>query len=542
MGLGISRAGGPRRQRASSASDATAARRTPAAASGSPTVVPRGGARVALAGCVNRRGRSSSLSTPVKDRGWSLLLVIVILAALRPSAAARVELHVDLEERVNAVYHLACLAGTIGCTTDAFERFWKERLGWTDADQAALDLWRGTMLAVTNAAPARPPAPLLPNTARFHPPQVARTAVIVAAIETASIDGLRRRSGGILDREAATGVKRAVDHFERRVRSWFRATGRRLVERRVGQIRDAARRRRFADATARTAMFLETELPDPDVYLHVIAGPDPESTDSAATVFGNHFVVEVVDTTTADGIVEGAAHELTHYLYDRVPVDTHLALIDTFVTSAAQSAAGLYTYMNEAVAIASQALLEDPSDGTSDDDASYQHPYIAPLGAATVPLVRDAVARKTTLAEGFASSYIAAGTVALKEKLVQPQFVLAQVGLLLPDDSDAIRAAYFQKMFPQASAQFRHERELDAFPDLNVIRFQRYDALGPPGDGIPGLAGLREHRGFAYAWPRGRGARTYLLAGRDTEAIIDAIETLAGLKALPSDGVLFSLD
>ena len=42
--------------------------------------------------------------------------------------------------------------------------------------------------------------------------------------------------------------------------------------------------------------------------------------------------------------------------------------------------------------------------------------------------------------------------------------------------------------------------------------------------------------------PRGRGARTYLLAGRDTEAIIDLIERLAGMEVLPSDGFLFSLD
>ena len=64
----------------------------------------------------------------MKERCRFLLLWVVILVALRPSAAARVELHVDLKERVNAVYQLACLTGTISCTTDAFERFWKERL------------------------------------------------------------------------------------------------------------------------------------------------------------------------------------------------------------------------------------------------------------------------------------------------------------------------------------------------------------------------------------------------------------------------------
>jgi hypothetical protein len=97
-------------------------------------------------------------------------------------------------------------------------------------------------------------------------------------------------------------------------------------------------------------------------------------------------------------------------------------------------------------------------------------------------------------------------------------------------------------MFPQGSAQFREERELDAYPDLSVVRFERYDALGPLTGRIPGLASLRNHRGFAYTIPRGRGARTYLLAARDTEAIVDLIERLAGMERLPPVGLLFTVD
>ena len=477
----------------------------------------------------------------MKERPWLLVLGVVFLVALRPGAAQRVDLHVDLKERVNAVYHLACLAGSIACTKDVFERFWKERLGWTEADQAALDLWRQTMMAVTNEAKPRPPAPLLPNTPRFHPTQAARTAVIVAAIESVTTRDLRRRSHDVLNEESAARVKKAVDHFERRIRPWFRTTASRAVERRVGQVIQVARQSRFAETTAQMAAFLEAELPDSNAYVHAIAGPEPQSKDFSATQFGNHFVVEIVDAATADGIVSVATHELTHYIYDRAPADKHLALIEEFVKSAAPSSAGLYTYLNEAVAIAAQGLHADKRDELDADD-SYRHPYIAPLGAVTIALVRNAVADKATLFDGFASRYIAAGTAALKEKLVQPQFVLAQVGLLLPDDSDEIRAAYFQKMFPQGSAQFRDEREFDTFPDLNVVRFSRYDVLGLLDKSFPGLAALRDHRGFAYAVPRGQRARTYLLAGRDTEAIIDVITKLAGMEALPSEGLLFSLD
>ncbi len=424
----------------------------------------------------------------MKGGPWLLVLAVVSLVALRPGAAQRVDLHVDLKERVNAVYHLACLAGSIACTKDVFERFWKERLGWTEADQAALDLWRQTMMEVTNDAPARLPAPLLPNTPRFHPTQAARTAVIVATIESVSTRDLRRRSHDVLNAESAARVKRAVDHFERRIRPWFRTTATRAVERRVGQVTQVAQRSRFAETTAQMAAFLQAELPGSKVYVHAIAGPEPQSKDFTATQLGNHFVVEVVDAATADGIVSVATHELTHYIYDRAPPEKHLALIEEFVQSAAPSSAGLYTYLNEAVAIAAQGLHADKRDETPNDEDSYRHPYVAPLGAVTIALVKDAVAHKTTLFDGFTSGYIAAGTAALKEKLVQPQFVLAQVGLLLPDDSDAIRTAYFQKMFPQASAQFRDERESDTFPDLNVVRFSRYDALGALATRVPGLA------------------------------------------------------
>ena len=75
----------------------------------------------------------------MNTRPWFVVLGVALLVASRPNAAPRIELHVDLNERVNAVYHLACLARNISCSTDVFERFWKERLGWTDTDEAALD-------------------------------------------------------------------------------------------------------------------------------------------------------------------------------------------------------------------------------------------------------------------------------------------------------------------------------------------------------------------------------------------------------------------
>jgi hypothetical protein len=218
----------------------------------------------------------------------------------------------------------------------------------------------------------------------------------------------------------------------------------------------------------------------------------------------------------------------------------HLALLEAFVQSRAPSFAGLYTYLNEAIAGAASGLLKKERE-ESPPDESHLHPYEHPLGSATLPLLKEAIAQRTTLFTNFAKPYIAAGTVALNDKLRQPQFVLAQVALLLPENSGRLTEAYFEGLFPKASVQFRNEAQLVTFPDLNVIRFVRYDALGSLVDTIPNVASLRANRGFAYALDRGRGARTYILAGRDTDAIVDLIRTLATIESLTSDGLLFTI-
>jgi hypothetical protein len=467
---------------------------------------------------------------------------LMLVMGSRAVGAAELRLQVEASSRVNAVYHVACLGDSIACTKNVFERFWKERLDWTSVDQTHLDAWRQVMKDVTDGAPPRPPAPLLPNAPRFHPGQAARETVLVAAVESRSSGDLVRRSKGSLSAENAARLKTAIDHFERRIRPWLKSAGEKAFEGRTQQVEQIARRNRMLETAAQVAAFLEAELPGPNVYVHIIVAPDPTSKDFTATAFANHFVVEVVEAVTADGIVSGALHELTHYLYDRAPLDKHLRLLEEFVRSAAPSFAGLYTYLNEAIAVAAQGLYADRLGERGSEEEGYDHPYVAPLGAATTPLLKDAVARRGTLFSGFAARYLSAGAMALQKKLSQPQFVLAQVAFLLPDDSDRMTAAYYGMMFPKASAQFRSAKDLEAFPDVSVVQFVRYDALGALGEIIPDLASFRSHRGFAYAMSRGRGARTYVLAGRDTDAIIEVVTKLGGLETLTSTGLLFSVD
>ena len=141
-----------------------------------------------------------------------------------------------------------------------------------------------------------------------------------------------------------------------------------------------------------------------------------------------------------------------------------------------------------------------------------------------------------------AARYISAGTAALKEKVREPQFVLAQVGLLVPENGDNLRAAYLKAMFPHASAQMDSERDAYGLTSVPLVRLARYGALGDLERRIPELATLLARRGFAYALPRAQGAGIYVLAGRDDQAIIDVISKLAGMKELASAGLLFALN
>jgi hypothetical protein len=483
------------------------------------------------------------------------MLLPAVLLAVSPAAAVQdLRVQADLDLRVNAVYHVACLSESISCTRETFDRFWKSRLSWSETDQTAVDAWRRVMAVVTAAAPPRAAAPLLPNTPRFHPSQAARTAVIVAAIETSSAADLQAKSQGLLSRDDAAELDRIVDHFEQRLGQWFTMAGGIAAQRRVQSLENTVRSRSFADSLERMAAFLQAKLPAPDLHVHVIPGPEPASDESAATQLGSHLLVEAVNGTTHDAIVSGAVHELTHYLYDCAPAERHRSLIDQFVQSGSPHAAGLYTYLNEAVAVASQALHERAptsvtvsAQGISSGgfqtrkDEGYRHPYVAPLGTAAIPLVRDAVARKRTLFDGFVAAYVTAGTAALKAKANEPQFLLAQVGLLLPADGNAIRTAWLQAMFPHASATFKDEREADVFPALNIVRFVRYDEIPISGVSIPDLPSYLTHRAFAYALARGPRATTYVLAGRDDEAIVEAIRALAALATLPSKGLVIAV-
>jgi len=466
------------------------------------------------------------------------------LLSLAAAAQEPIRLHVDVDERVNAIFHLGCLAETILCTKSVFDRFWEEQMVWTDEDRAALEVWRRVMDTVTWNALRPEYAPLLPNAVSFHPEEAAREAVIVAAMDSASEADLVKKSGRAIRTADAKRLLPAIDHFERRLAPWLESAVDANLRARADEAEALAERSGFAETMTQMMKFLESDLDGPDAYLHIIVPPDPDAQHSIATVLRRHLVVEAVDEDP-ESLVSVAVHELTHNLFDRAPKERHRALIDEFVSSGIPPAVGLYTYLNEAVAIGAQALhakRQGEEAGYWSEDGPYDHPYIAPLGDAAAPLVIDAVERGGTLFDGFVPRYIDAGTSALVANLRDPKFVLAQVVLLEPRDGEEIMATFMAKLSPWASARSIDALALSSYPNAPVVRCVRYDQLRPLTRQIPELAPLTGSRGFAYAIKRGPIASTYVLAGRETNDVIDVVTKLSELPSLPAEGVVFTLD
>jgi hypothetical protein len=326
-------------------------------------------------------------------------VLAIPLIAVRPAGAPLdMRLHVDASLRTNAVYHLACLGGSISCSREIFERFWKDRLHESVDDRQSVTTWQRLLASAVERAPEMKPSPLLTNAAPMHPDGLTRRQVIAGLIETRSAAALQRRASGV-SRAEASALIGLVDRMEQRLRPWWRAEGERSAKARIQGVTETARRNHMMRALGRMAQFLESVPPSRDAYVHAIAPPEPESKDYSATAILNHLPIEAVTAANdPNEIVQGAVHEIAHYLYDYIPPDKHLALVNEFVASGAPSIAGIYSYLHEAIAISAQALYSDAlKNGASavedDGDTGYKHPYIPVLASVAAPLVKAAVSR-----------------------------------------------------------------------------------------------------------------------------------------------------
>jgi hypothetical protein len=483
---------------------------------------------------------------PIRNVVACAVLAIPLMAARPAGAPLEMRLHIDASLRTNAVYHLACLGRSISCSRDIFERFWRDRLHESDDDRQTVAAWQRLLASAVEHAPAMQPSPLLINAVPMHPDSLTRSQVIAGLIETRPAGALQRLAPG-LSRADASELIGLVDRVERRLRPWWRAEGERSAKARIQGVTDAARRNHMMQALGRMAQFLESAPPSHDAYVHAIAPPEPESKDSTATAILNHLPIEAVAAASdPNDIVQGAVHELTHYLYDYIPPEKHLALVNEFVGSGAASVAGIYSYLHEAMAISAQEIygdaLENGESGNEDDsDTGYKHPYIPVLAGVAAPLVKAAVARNEHLVGGFSRPYISGVLSTLGSRRNELPFVFAQAVLVTTSGNREFADAFQRTLFPVGAVRFNDLAKAEAFPDTNLVQFSAYAELGVIPE--PQLVQLRDtRRGFAFASPRGRGGYHLIVAGRSNEDILAVIKKLGSVDAFVGPGLVVSVD
>jgi hypothetical protein len=465
---------------------------------------------------------------------------MILAAAL---LAAPLVFHADAGEFANVVYNVACLTHQISCTTEKYERFWKDELHWTPVDERELARWKAIVANVERRAPAATSAPLLPNYLSYYPSLRSRQFMIAAALDAGSPGNFRARAGRVVPAADARALASALSHFQQRLHPWWQRVGRA----RVGSVRDVQRALTSArkDLARRAAAFVHATPDFTDVFMHVVPSPEVSNDEATGTAVRNHFFMELVppdtvkepDADVGEMVVSVGLHELTHAFYDSAPVEMHRQLMQQFVDSSEALAPSFYTFLNEAVATAIQEMADDEP---WSEDGGYRQAYIPRLGHIAVPLIAAAMANGKTISDGFVSAYLRNGREALNGDVDTLRFALSSSALIASDPMQSAVQQFRKAFRPWFTVSTQVEWQ--TFGELNAVLFLGYDEARKFTSQVPRLDSLRTHRGFAFVTGYKTKSRVLMLAGRDPAAVADVVARLATITAVPPDGAIFTID
>jgi hypothetical protein len=474
-----------------------------------------------------------------------LIAVSACCLALAASAIPRAyspKFHCDASESANAVYHLACLAGNIPCTKPVFERFWRDKLQLTAADQSEFDAWTAIMTKVANAAPPPKPAPYIGNTRTFYPDVDAQHSVIRAAVESRSLSDFQRRARSWLNGDDAARLQIATERVRERLRPWWQAIGQNAVKGHLGQVHKKLRSQEISQLAGEVAGFVEADRPARDIYFHAIPGPESDPNAANATFVWNHCFMEVIASATPDAIASVGMHELTHYLYDTAPAARHAALMQQFDQAEVPHASALYALLNEAIACAVQGLLAERTPKANEskaDDDGYPHSFIKRLCKSTVPVLSESLAKRSTLYQGFSPLYIRESNRELGDDVRDPKFFLVSAAILPTDTVASAYDVYLRELQPVTYIRSDRWR---LFPYLNLVLMFAHDELRGLSTAFPEVGSYTNKRGFAYMGTRQGKASVCILSGRDAAAVTDVVKAFAKLTSVPPSGLVLSID
>jgi hypothetical protein len=496
-----------------------------------------------LVSCPSRNRPTNSSDEPNHVTTFKLLRLSLVLLTIScgvsdgASRSEKVTFQVETEEFSNAVYNLACLSNRIPCTKASFEKFWHEKQTWTPEDQAQLDTWNKVFDAIVARVPKSPNSPFLPNYDAYFPSNSASGHIVAAGLDAHSPADFRRRAAALAPAGEIAQLASALDHFERRLRPWWRSKGQPYAATRRRILQTVVDAPEVSAIAGKVMRFVESEITMRRFYVHLIPRDDTSSDAATATVVGNHVLGELTDFMKPAEMMPLMMHELTHAFYARAPLRLHQKLIQEFVASPEPQSQALYSILNEGIATAVQlSLIREPQ---SDEDA-YRDPYIPRIGRAVAPYIKQALDNGPTLFHGFLDTYIKASVAELKEESFSPRFTLITAMRLSVGNLDAANKACDTDFPTHWSASFS---ERDRFPELNLeilITYDKLDAIEGNWDQIVPLS--KAHRGFVFSDKRNNKGRTYVLAGRDDATVTELVKKLSEIRTKTQEGILLTVD
>jgi hypothetical protein len=453
------------------------------------------------------------------------------------------QFHVDAAEFPNVVYHVSCLSDRSPCTKREIEKFWHEDLHWTDLDQRQLDAWNSVLDGVGGRQPKPLDSPFLPNYSSYYASLTAVRRIIAAGLDSRSRAEFRKRAAALASANEIAQLSNALEHFQRRLRPWWKSRGQPYVAARRQPIQSLMNAPDVAAVADRIARFMESETASREFRIDLIPRNNPRSDAAIATFVGNHLLLELIDAMEKPkDAIPVFMHELTHALYELAPLSLHQKLIGDFAAASEPQSQALYTILNEGIATGVQLTLlnaDGDAAGQSDQDA-YRHPFIPRIGRAVSAPLRAALENGPTLFHGFLESYLRACAIELKEEMASPRFILLSAILFPIGELDAAEKAYHSYLTPIWSAS---PEDRGRFPEVNIvflITYDKLDAIAGNWDEIVPLS--QRHRGFAFSAPRNSKGRIYVLAGRDDMTVAEVVKHLAAIRTGTGDGLVLSVD
>ena len=286
------------------------------------------------------------------------LTALLVSAAAAPPAVPSVELRSD--EILNLVYQLDCLPGGAECP---FLDLWKNELGWTAADDAALarrQAIRERYGGYVTVDESLDDAPLM-----FDAPRLitATKKMLLASAGAADIAAYRARLELVLTPTDAAEMATLTERFLPRFRRFF-SPARRRLETMTGQLRSYFAQPSVRQVVQRAMAFYEVPAGlRHRLEVQLVALPGGWKGHTRGEQVENLSTVEVQLDASVAGKGSIVLHELFHYFYACASGQRARALAAAFAAADDPGAAAAYGLLNEGVATALSAVTRKAAFG-----------------------------------------------------------------------------------------------------------------------------------------------------------------------------------